>query len=356
MAASWPQERAWPTEPREHAAYLSRYLRDALDCVERAGDQPVPSNIVKSMILGITSLVTKIRNMPDVRVLHEALNLVQAEARAEAQNKTQALQETKKELEDAKTKLNKSIIIAEEGKMAAREATKMGRTVTAMLKEMKTAGGQNRVASTPSYAAIASKGLATSVRNIQTAKNTNMQAQREIIVNIRDPITVTNLRAMSPRNLKAHVDRAIEQSSNEHVKKVKAVSVNQLRSGDLSIRTATAYDVESLRQFAGDWVEGLGNRASVQVPTYGILAHGIRTHTMDINKFNDIKNEILRDNRPFIPNADIKYIGWLSRKSTQKFMSTAIIEFTRPEDANKIIDEGLIWQGEVVQCERYERG
>lgn len=66
--------------PSEHTAYLSRYLRDALKCVERAGDQPVPSNIVKSMILGITSLVTKIQNMPDVRVLHETLNLVQAEA------------------------------------------------------------------------------------------------------------------------------------------------------------------------------------------------------------------------------------------------------------------------------------
>jgi hypothetical protein len=135
-------------------------------------------------------------------------------------------------------------------------------------------------------------------------------------VNIRDPITVANLRAISPRNLKAHVDRAIEQSNNEHVKKVKAVLVNQLKSGDLSIRTATAYDVESLRQFAGDWVEGLGNRASVQVPTYGIFAYGIRTHTMDMNKFNEIKNEILRDNMLFIPNADIKYIRWLLRKST----------------------------------------
>lgn len=32
-----------------------------------------------------------------------------------------------------------------------------------------------------------------------------------------------------------------------------------------------------------------------------------------------------------------------------------IIEFTKPEDANKIIDEGLVWQGELFQCERYER-
>ncbi|KAH7109027.1 hypothetical protein EDB81DRAFT_615695, partial [Dactylonectria macrodidyma] len=34
-----------------------------------------------------------------------------------------------------------------------------------------------------------------------------------------------------------------------------------------------------------------------------------------------------------------------------KNASSIIIEFTRPQDANKIIDEGLIWHGEVFQCE-----
>jgi hypothetical protein len=32
-----------------------------------------------------------------------------------------------------------------------------------------------------------------------------------------------------------------------------------------------------------------------------------------------------------------------------------IIEFTKLEDANKMIDEGLVWQGELFQCEQYER-
>lgn len=34
---------------------------------------------------------------------------------------------------------------------------------------------------------------------------------------------------------------------------------------------------------------------------------------------------------------------------------SVIVEFSRAEDANKIIDEGLIWKGEVFQCERYDR-
>ena len=37
----------------------------------------------------------------------------------------------------------------------------------------------------------------------------------------------------------------------------------------------------------------------------------------------------------------------LSRAALIKLASTIIVEFTNLEDANKIIDEGLIWQGEV---------
>jgi hypothetical protein len=63
---------------------------------------------------------------------------------------------------------------------------------------------------------------------------------------------------------------------------------------------------------------------------------------MDIEKFDEIKAELLHDNRPFIPNADIKYIGWLLRAALTKSASTIIVEFITPEDVNKVIDEGLI--------------
>jgi hypothetical protein len=160
---------------------------------------------------------------------------------------------------------------------------------------------------------------------------------------------------MNPRSLKAHVDRAIEQSGNEHIEKIKTASTNQLKSGDLSIKTATTSDMEILRQFAEDWEHRLGIGASVRIPTYGVLVHGIRTSSMDVGRFEDTRDNILQENRPFIPNAGIKYIGWLTRTVATKSASSVIIEFTKPQDANKIIDEGLIWQGEVFQCELYDR-
>ncbi|KAI0388182.1 hypothetical protein F5Y17DRAFT_453852, partial [Xylariaceae sp. FL0594] len=62
-----PGRKQWPTEAREHATYLNKYLPDALLCVQQANDQPVPANIVKSTILGMLSLVAKIQNMPDLQ-------------------------------------------------------------------------------------------------------------------------------------------------------------------------------------------------------------------------------------------------------------------------------------------------
>jgi hypothetical protein len=62
----------------------------------------------------------------------------------------------------------------------------------------------------------------------------------------RLPPTLLSLRAMNPRNLNAHVERAIAQSGNENISGIKVLSSNQLRSGDLSIKTATSNETEAL--------------------------------------------------------------------------------------------------------------
>ncbi|PON19725.1 hypothetical protein C2W62_01160 [Candidatus Entotheonella serta] len=76
-----------------------------------------------------------------------------------------------------------------------------------------------------------------------------VQAQREII-NVRDPAAAANIRAMSPHRLKAHVDRAIEQNSYEHIRNIKVVSSHQFKSGDFSLKAATSADIKALKQFA----------------------------------------------------------------------------------------------------------
>ncbi|KAK0342681.1 hypothetical protein LTR59_016950, partial [Friedmanniomyces endolithicus] len=63
-----------------------------------------------------------------------------------------------------------------------------------------------------------------------SVQTTSTQTQREVTVNIRNRLTIQSLRAMNPRNLIAHVERAIQSSGNEQIMNVEVMSSNQLKS------------------------------------------------------------------------------------------------------------------------------
>ncbi|EGP85549.1 uncharacterized protein MYCGRDRAFT_45551, partial [Zymoseptoria tritici IPO323] len=54
-----------------------------------------------------------------------------------------------------------------------------------------------------------------------------------------------------------------------------------------------------------------------------------------IDKFEENRDVILLENRLFILRAEIK-------NGVKKSITSIIIEFTRPDDTNKIISEGLV--------------
>ncbi|KAH7060992.1 hypothetical protein BKA63DRAFT_457555 [Paraphoma chrysanthemicola] len=354
MAIPWPHRATWPTPLREHAANLSTFAHEVLHLMERNATQPVPADVVGDIIRGSLTFVLKVQHTPDLSALSDALRIAQTEAKINAENTAQALGEIKNEVMNTKEITQRSAVNAQQNEdkikevgVAVREATEVGRNIMEMTRDIKNRRIQEQAIGQVSYAAAAARNLPQAgTYNTQVPKTPSAQIQREVIVHIRDPLTVQSLRAMNPGNLKAHVERAIEQSANENIMHVKIVSANQLKSGDLSIKTAASNEVEALRQFTEDWTHRIGTGATVRIPTYGVLAHGVRTSSMDMTRFEENRAQILQDNRPFIPQAEIKHIGWLTRDASAKPASTITIEFTRPEDANKIIDEGLIWQGE----------
>ena len=356
MAIPWPQAADWPLELREHATELTKYLRDTLNCIDRSQDQAVPASLVRTLITGTLTMISKTLRTPDLTTIQDTLSIMQTEADEAARESAKVMEMVRMELRNNAADIKRNITIGEKTKAAAEEAKEKGKEIVEAVNELKDKVPPVRIHGQMSYAAAAASGmLASGTQSTQRVKAVSLQAQREIIVSIRNPLTISKLRAMNPRNLKSHIERALEQSQNEHIAYVKIMSSNQLKSGDLSLRTATTSETKALRQFADDWVCRYGNGANIRNPTYGVLAHGIRTSTMKMDNFEGIRENILQDNRPFIPRAEIKYVGWLTRNAYSKSASSVIIEFTQPEDANKIIDEGLVWQGELFQCERYER-
>ncbi|GJN66047.1 hypothetical protein PLICBS_000063 [Purpureocillium lilacinum] len=299
MATPWPEDQTWPTDYREHAAKLNTYLQKAMSSIESPTGPPIEPQKVKHAFFGALTLIIKVQGLPNLAHFHEAVRNAQHETKTAAQNTIKAISDIRDELQNANNISQQTITTIQDNANVAREGSNCERSRR---------DRQGYIQD------VARGGLAGSMHNPVNHRASPVQAQREIIVNIRDPVTITNIRALSPRSLKAHVDRAIEQSNNGHINKIKVVSSNQLKSGDLSIKTVTSAETEALRQFAEDWEHRIGNGATVRIVTYGVLAHGIRTSSMDMDHFDEVKDGILQDNKEFIPNAEIKYIGWKKQK------------------------------------------
>ena len=160
------------------------------------------------------------------------------------------------------------------------------------------------------YAATATSGIPLAgIYNVQSTKSPIAQIQREVVLNIMDPLTIQSLRAMSPGNLKVHVERATQQSNDEDIASVRILSSSQLKSGNLSIEKASSSEIEALRKSVDSWAHHIGSGTSVQIPTYGVLVYSIRTSTVGMGKFKEDRKQILHDNRTFIPWAKIRHGG-----------------------------------------------
>ncbi|KAH7190450.1 hypothetical protein DER44DRAFT_735688 [Fusarium oxysporum] len=126
--------------------------------------------------------------------------------------------------------VQRSSEITTDVKTAAKEATEIGKATMKMIRDMKLVDQQNQANAMPTYANVLARGgLAASMHNPQNQKASPVQTLREII-NIRDPVTMANIRMMSPRSLKSHVDLAIEQSST-------ALIINQLNQSITPIKS-----------------------------------------------------------------------------------------------------------------------
>lgn len=88
---------------------------------------------------------------------------------------------------------------------------------------------------------------------------------------------------------------------------------NYLESRDLSIKTASSNNVKALQQFADNYAYRIRSGTTVQTSKFGVLAYGIRTNAIDISKLDKIGAQILKDNRPFISQAEIRHISWLTK-------------------------------------------
>jgi predicted RNase H-like HicB family nuclease len=158
----------------------------------------MPTAIVSDIIRGSLTFVMKMQHMPDLSAISDALRIAQTEAKATAKHTGQALDVIKSELKNTVELVQQSAAniqqngnTAEEARAAAKDATEVGKATLEVATEIRNKRPQEQTNGPMSYAAAAARGVSLAATyNAQSVKQPSAQAQREVIMKIRDPLTV----------------------------------------------------------------------------------------------------------------------------------------------------------------------
>lgn len=138
----------------------------------------------------------------------------------------------------------------------------------------------------------------------------------------------------------------------------------QLRSGDLRFTVQNAKQAEILRVHGKEWVKGIGKKAELLLPTWGILVYGIQVRSLGVNSpMNSelaqpeiqrrVIDEMTASNRKDWGDAEITRVSWLVPPKGKT--GTAVCEFSSPIPANIAIDRGVLWDGNCLEAALYDR-
>lgn len=210
--------------------------------------------------------------------------------------------------------------------------------------------------SSRTYATVAgtlAPTLASTTAPSRTAPK--LAPQRAITVRIPAQEDRDNLRKLTNTQLFTKILNILANCPTKALGKTKLVSTNQLKSGDIMIYTATPTEMETLHKYKEEWTAAIGKDASLNTPTYGVLAHGIAVKSMQLQNQEETIACMEASNRDVMPNIKITRINWLGRQNNLKKHATAVVEFEDPTVANAAIDNGLVWEHTMLQVERYDR-
>lgn len=296
MAPGWPQVNDGPEHINEHATYL-REACNQLQAVGRGRQNQVPWNIVQPYLASTLALIGKVLRQP---AMGEILQQVQDAVKC-TQNIQKDITVIKNSVGLGTTPINQANFSG-----GRRTATATWAQVAALAK------------GAPALPPPAPQGLHTT----KTQSTVTAYKDRVVTVKLKDQGIAQRYRAHSAAWTRQQVETSIR--GNAATKQVKVVAAHQLKSGDIQIFTSTTAEAAQLKQNKG-WIKGLGERAELVLPTYGVIAHGIPTNSINIKDRDATIQQVLADNYTVVPDAEISYVGWLTKEATLKHASSIVV-------------------------------
>lgn len=327
MAPRWPQVNNGPEHINEHATYL-REACNQLQAADRGRTNQIPWHVVQAYVESTLALIGKVLQQPSVgEVLHHI------------QDAAKDIQTIQRDVTAVKSSIGLG-------------TTPLNSTNFSGVKTAQTTWAQ--VAAQAKSSTLPPPPLPVQPGSHTTKNPTTVTAYRDrlVTVKLKDHGMAQRYRSHPVAWTKQQVQNSIRD--NNGTRSVKLVAAHQLKSGDLQIFASTSAEVQQLKQNTG-WLKGLGDHAEIVVPTYGVIVHGVSTSSINVKDQKATIQHMLADNYTVIPDAKISYVGWLTREGPLKRASSIVVEFGAPEMANAVIYAGMVWEGQIHQCQLYDR-
>ena len=325
MAPRWPLVNMGPEHINEHATYL-REVCNNLQAVDKGRANQIPWKIVQPYLASTLALISKVLQQPS---LDQVLQQIQGTAKD--------IQTIQKDITVVKTSVGLSTVPLGTANFNG------GRAAPATWAQVAA-----RTTTTAPPPPPAQQGANAS----QTPITVTAYKDRSVTVKLKDHGIVQRYRTHPVAWTRRHVQTSIHNCPT--TKTVKVVAAHQLKSGDIQIFTSTTAEAAQLKQNR-EWLRGLGERAEVIVPTHGVIVHGVLTKSINMKDQEATIQQILADNHTVVPDAKIAYVGWLTKEAALKRATSIVVEFADPEMANAIIYAGMAWEGQIHQCQLYDR-
>ena len=138
------------------------------------------------------------------------------------------------------------------------------------------------------------------------------------------------------------------------------IATQKTRGGDILLDTASVEAKEELERDNG-WIKEVHSSARILHKTYQVAVHGARIGAVDTKSQKGAIESLKEANKKLHPDLEIAAVEWpgfayrTKDNGSQKQSSTLIVETTKPEVANRLIDNSLVLEGALLSCERWDR-
>jgi hypothetical protein len=152
----------------------------------------------------------------------------------------------------------------------------------------------------------------------------------------------------------------VAQAANNQMAIGKALACRRLQSGDYAI-TLDTKEAKEHWQSNTSWLSIFGTAATVTRREFAILAHGIVINQIQTQNQSDAIQKIYDQNAGLQHKVQILRVAW-TRRTIKKWEQRGrvpnekgplLISLASPEQANHLIDAGLIWGYQIHECEPY---